>query len=91
MYLKVLAKGQSKVGVLYSEQDDGIVFLNCSQSEFLLEEPHLVDHFGGDRDAAADFINKFAGLHAVTEKVGPEVRHWLLPYLTPHVKTNAAG
>ena len=74
MYLKVLAKGQSKVGVLYTEQDDGIVFLNCGQADFLLEESTLVEHFDGDRDAAADFINKFAGLHATTEKTTPEVR-----------------
>lgn len=75
MYLKVLARGQSKVGVLYSEQDDGIVFLNCAQADYLFDEPTLVEHFNGDRDAAADFINKFAGLHATTEKCTPEVRH----------------
>ncbi|KAG0598997.1 hypothetical protein M758_12G118600 [Ceratodon purpureus] len=74
MYLKVLAKGQSKQGVLYSEQDDGILFLNCAQSDYLLDEPSLVNHFDGDRDAAADFINKFAGLHATTEKTTPELQ-----------------
>lgn len=63
------------MGVLYSEQEDGIVFLNCAQADYLFDEPTLVEHFNGDRDAAADFINKFAGLHATTEKVTPEVCH----------------
>lgn len=75
MYLKVLARGQSKPGVLYAEQDDGIIFLNCVQADYLFDEPSLVSHFDGDRDAVADFITKFAGLHATTEKTTPEVRH----------------
>lgn len=74
MYLKLLNRGQSKLGVLYSEQDDGIVFLNCAQVDNLFDEPCLIEHFNGDRDAAAEFITKFAGLHATTEKVAPEVR-----------------
>ncbi|XP_024363033.2 uncharacterized protein [Physcomitrium patens] len=74
MYLKLLNRGQSKLGVLYSEQDDGIVFLNCAQVDNLFDEPCLIEHFNGDRDAAAEFITKFAGLHATTEKVAPELQ-----------------
>lgn len=73
MYLKVLQRAQSKVGVLYTEQDDGVNFLNCTLIDYITDEPTLVAHFGGSRDVASDFINKFVAAHATTEKTSPEV------------------
>lgn len=76
LYLKVLQKAGSKVGVLYpSEQDDGISYLNCALIEYITDEPTLVAHFGGSREHASEFINKFAMLHATIEKTTPEVRY----------------
>ncbi|EFJ12661.1 hypothetical protein SELMODRAFT_425103, partial [Selaginella moellendorffii] len=74
LYLKILQKASSKVGVLLpSDQDDGLFYLNASQYAFIADEPNLVSYFG-NQAAALSFVEKYVAKNAVTERASPEIR-----------------
>jgi hypothetical protein len=76
LYLKTLAKAESKLGVLLpaADAEDGTNFLNCAQLEFLLEEPSFVAQFRGNKDIASGFLQQVAEEHGTLEKASNEVR-----------------
>ncbi|CAK9234015.1 unnamed protein product [Sphagnum troendelagicum] len=76
LYLKTLAKAESKLGVLLpaADAEDGTNFLNCAQLEFLLEEPSFVAQFRGNKDIASGFLQQVVEEHGTLEKASNEVQ-----------------
>jgi hypothetical protein len=81
LYLKTLAKAESKLGVLLpaaADAEDGTNFLNCAQLEFLLEEPSFLAQFRGNKDIASGFLQQVTEEHGTVEKASNEVRNFFL-------------
>lgn len=77
LYLRCLAKAQSKVGVLFPTENEDGTFINTNpnQTDILLEEPAFLAQFRGSKDVAVDFLEKFAAANGFVEKVSNEVNH----------------
>eukprot|EP01018_Ginkgo_biloba_P029441 Gb_01552 [translate_table: standard] len=74
IYLKMLQRAMTKVGVILpSDQDDGLIFINVTQLDYIIDEPNLID-FCGSQAAANDLILKFAATHTISEHASPEVK-----------------
>lgn len=74
IYLKLLQRAMGKVGaILPSDQDDGIIYLNLSWIELIVDEPNLVQ-FVGSEAAAREALQKFASKNVITEKASAEVK-----------------
>lgn len=79
LYLRCLARAQSKVGVLFpsDNEQDTVMNTNPNQADILLEEPALLAQFKDDKDVALDFIEQFSAANGSVEKVSNEVNHVL--------------
>nr|XP_024365907.1 uncharacterized protein LOC112277602 isoform X1 [Physcomitrium patens]XP_024365908.1 uncharacterized protein LOC112277602 isoform X1 [Physcomitrium patens] len=76
LYLRCLARAQSKVGVLFpsDNEQDTVMNTNPNQADILLEEPALLAQFKDDKDVALDFIEQFSAANGSVEKVSNEVQ-----------------